>query len=177
VRIHTQFGRNGAGNWRNPAGRLVLLRVVSKPLPMGLPDPACTSVSVGGGQPAMGQPPAPTCGLIGSPCRSTCGPAAAGVRIPAASRTELGVWLELLDDRSRRDLVHPMLRTPCCQEPWPSPAASCRAGRGQVLDELATAARPISRQRALLLKTLARPAAEAREPVDGGGCASATDQQ
>jgi len=76
------------GNWRKPkrwAG-LLLLRVVSKPLPTGLPV-LLTRCSWGCGSPANGQRPSSTCRIDGlHPADRTLRPAAGWSQDPAAIR-------------------------------------------------------------------------------------------
>lgn len=83
---------------------------------------------------------------------------------PRRIRTELGVWLELLDDRSRRDLVT-LLRTPLLPDRGLALQLLQSWAGGQVLDELGELLQTDQPgSGALLLKTL-RDLLQEPEPI------------
>jgi len=128
--------------------------------------PSCLPVSRGGGSPADGQRPAQRCGQSDgrSPCRSYCASCRPASQDPRRDPHRTGVWLELLDDRNRRDLVTLPAAPPAGQSTVASPFSLLQSWPGghACSIELGELLRPISPARALLLKTLLDLLHEAR---------------
>jgi len=143
-RNHTQFrGRNGAGNWRNPAGPgLLRSRICVNPLPMAA-RPGLPVLLVGWAGPAHGQAPSSTCGRWLHPA-STLTPAdSAWSQSPAPHPHRGGVLERSMTAVAANSSTlgdHP----PSCRT-VASPAASAELADGQVpIGNSANCCRPIS---------------------------------